>query len=277
MVSWDYFNKDIHYKYVGFLIKGLSPVESAYLEFLRSSVDEQVHNTLKWYDEYQEDLKKLHDMGEFEDYYNDSRLEMVLITFLGGLLDKNTEFIKNFYISGSNLADSHMGKNTHLLSSDEEALSILTNYSNGVVESINQEFAYGMKQCIGRHIENKTLTDFKKDLIGLPYTPITTPFSVDNRCVFTTKTEYARGVNTGVLQGYSNYGVDVYDWVTSGLPNVCDTCKDYEANSPYTLNEIINMCPCHVNCVCSMKAKLPKELYLQETPVIVDLTPKKRR
>ena len=275
MDNWEYFNSELHYKYVNLLLKDLSLIEKAYLKFLRDGVDAQIDTTLSWYDEYYEDLTGLHDKEDFDDYYADSFLEMILITMMNNLLNHNRDYIHRFYMSGSNLGYNHMGKSSQFLPSDEESLNILTDYTNTVVESINGEFNYGVRNILGEHIENGTLDQFKKDLIKLPYTPIDTHFSVDNRCIFTTKTEYARGVNTGLLQSYSNYGVDQYDWVTSGLSNVCKTCKGYEAGNPYTLNEIMGMMPCHPNCVCSVKARLPKILYLQDKPQIVNMTPKK--
>ncbi len=256
-------------------MKHLSPVESAYLEFLRSGMDTQIQETLNWYDEHEDDLHDLNSSEEFEDEYGKQWLEMILITLMNAMYEKNAYYMQYFYNSGSNLAYNHMNREKVYLSSDEQALNNLTKYTNGVVESINSEFAVGVRNTLHNHIDDGSLDQFRNDLLDLPYTPVITHFSVDNRCVFATKTEYARGVNTGLLQGYSNYGVDTYDWITSGLSNVCKTCKSYEENNPYTLNEIINMMPCHPNCVCSVKANLPKVLYLQTNPRVVDLTPKK--
>ena len=275
MIGWDYFNKELHYKYVQLLLKDLTPVEADYLNFLRDGVDQQIGIYLDYIENHYDELEKLETREEWEKYYRKNEIWELLLTLFGNISFDNFRRISDFYYRGGSLAYSHMGVNPTPNLSDKKALENLNKYTGSVVDSINTEFSNGVKDCIGEHIQDNTLDSVKEDILGLRYKPLKSPFSVDTRSIFTTKTEYARGVNTGLLQGYSNYGVDQYEWVTSGLPNVCKTCKSYEENNPYTLNEIINMLPVHVNCVCTVKAKLPKELYLQKKPVIVDLTPKK--
>ena len=143
------------------------------------------------------------------------------------------------------------------------------------MDSINGEYMKGVIDTIGDSIEKgDNFSSLGADLLSLSYIPIDNKFPVNTRCLFTAKTEYARSVNTGVLQAYSNYGVDQYDWITTGLPNVCKNCLEIESNGPYTLNEIINLMPVHVNCCCSVKGRLHRNQSLRRNPRVIDLTPK---
>ena len=230
--NYKWFDSDLHYKYVRFLLKDLGYGEIKYLKFLREGIDSQLINTFTFIDEYGDDLSALGDMSDWQEYYTDSWLEMLLITMMNNMLDANKKYINDFYNQGSNLAYSHMGKDKLFLESDKQALNNLINYTGSVVESINKEYTNGLVNSIGEHVENNTLDTLKQDILTLNTEHWKTPFSVDTRCIFATKTEYARSVNTGLLQGYSNYGVDLYDWVTSGLPNTCKRCLELENNNP---------------------------------------------
>lgn len=272
--SYGWFNDDLHYKYVRFLLKDLSHSETEYLSFLRDGLDTQTSHVFTFLDLHYSELNDLDTLDDWLHHYEDSWLEMVLITLMNQVLDANKGYITNFYNQGSNLAYSHMGKDKLFLGSDRRALDNLISYTNGVVESINSEYRNGLVNKIGEHIENDSLDSLRQELLTLTTKPLESPFSVDTRCIFATKTEYARGVNTGLLQSYSNFGVDQYDWVTSGLPNTCKRCLELEDNSPYTINEIMEYACPHPNCVCSFKARLPKVLYLSDNPIVVDLTPK---
>ena len=171
---------------------------------------------------------------------------------------------------------------------DRQALNNLTQYNQQVIQSINSELASGIVAGIGKSIDEGTLNTFTDNLFEtqnnkLPYILgddgiIDNPqrFSVDTRCVFTAKTEYARAVNTGLLQSYTNYGVKKYELITSGLPTVCNKCLEYESHNPYTLDEITSILPVHVNCVCSVKGVLPVNMSLQSNTPVIDLTPNKK-
>ena len=274
---WNDFRQELHYKYIQLLLKDLSPHESRYLKVFRDNIDNFLIHTYEWYEVFYTDLHDLSDNDEWEDYFNGSELEKILITMLGRLDNHVRQPLGDFYRSGGRLAYSHMGKPYEFRDSDRKALNNLQDYVSTVSDSINSEFCLGIKKSIGEHIENRTLDQLKDDLFQLRFKPIESRISPETRCLFTTKTEYARAVNTGLLQGYSNYNVDLYDWVTSGLPNVCKKCLELEENNPYTLNEVINYACPHPNCVCSFKARLPKKLYLKENPRIIDLTPKKNK
>ena len=286
---WSDFNKELKYKYISLLLKDLSLAEQSYLQLLRDGIDDQINTSITWLNDNRNELKELHDFNDWLEYYKGSELERILLTLLDDTVNKSIQPLYNFYNTGGSLAYKHMSKPSVFQESDHKSLNILSDFNKTVVSSINTEFTVGVVDSIGKSIEDKSydyesLFDLRsnsgKDKFNLNKTLYSkvgdlNNFSTDTRCLFAVKTEYARAVNTGLLQAYSNYGVDSYEWVTSGLPNVCKQCLSYEEESPYTLNEIINMMPVHVNCVCSVKGLFNNNyLELDDTPVIVDLTPK---
>lgn len=267
------FSGELKYKYIHWLLKDLSLAEQYYLGVLRDGVDDTINNSINWVDDNSDDLKHLHTVHDWHEYYDDSNLESIWITLLNKNIEKSILPLYKYYRSGGDLAYKHMSAEPVFMNSDKQALDNLTNYVGKVVASINGELQDGIKKSIGTHIDENKLSDVNRDLITLNTKPLDTHFSIDNRCLFTAKTEYARSVNTGLLQAYSNYGVNNFDWVCSGLPNTCNVCLELEANSPYTLNEIMkHACP-HPNCVCSFKARLPVKLELDKNPIVVNITP----
>ena len=290
MSDWDYFfNRDLKYQYIRLLLKDLSSAEEYYLTTLSDGVDATVNSSLDWVIHNQTDLSLLNDWDDWRDYYIGSDLEMILITLLNKIMDKSIVPLENFYRSGGHLASRHMNTPYKFTDNDEKALGIHQDYVKTVVKSINGELINGVYNSIGEHVNNKTTSALNKDLIGLTVKPVTFYeldattgeyivhkgyFSPYNRCLFTAKTEYSRAVNTGLLQQYSNYGVTEYDWVTSGLPNVCKECLSIEGGSPYSLEEIVSIgLPHHPNCSCSIKGRFNKRLNSVNSRV-VDLTPK---
>lgn len=272
-MKWNNFRDELSYKYVSFLVKTLSPAESFLLKRLRKNTTDILNSSLDWLSGNREILEDMSDEDEWNDFYfHDSELEMLLISLFGHMNQRTVPLIESFYRQGASLGYSHMNKGFLFRDSDNESLNILKNYFGNVVDSINGEYITGIVDTIGRNITDNTIDNINNDLVDLVYTPIDNRFNIDTRCIFTAKTEYGRGVNTGLLQAYSNYGVDNYDWITTGLPNVCDKCKSIEGNGPYTLNEIINIGMVHPNCACSVKGRLQNNLHLKRNPVIIDLT-----
>ena len=290
-MMWSSFNNDLHYQYVKVLTKSLSNAEQYYLRVLRDGVDNQINSSIDWINNNYNLLEGFNTSREWYDYYeDDGELQRILLTLIGDNVNRCAEALYDFYKSGGNLAYAHMSRNPVFTNSDYKALTNLSNYMNTVVESINSEFANATVQSVGEHIDENHLAIITMDLIDLKEEPSKklidletqkvytgTRLSTDNRCLFTTKTEYARAVNTGLLQAYANYNVEWFDIVTSGLKNVCKTCLENEANNPYSLDEVMELVPNHPNCVCSVKARLPvnlDELRLNPNPSVVDLTPK---
>lgn len=276
-MNWKTIKSDLLYDYTRFLLKSLNNHELVFMKFLRDQNDMVINEWLSWTDDNLELLTSFDDSSGWLDYfYDESMIEQILVSLIGDLDNSLDNLVGRFYGTGARIGYNHMGKDYGFYDSDKRCLGNLQGYVNSVNKSIQGEVAYGGIQVIGEHIDNNDLTHLKESIVNLPYTSIDHHINPDTRILFTVKTEYARAVNSGLLQSYSNYGVDLYDWVTSGLPNTCNRCFEIENGSPYNLNEIIKLCPVHVNCVCSVKARLPKILSLQENPSIVDITPNRR-
>ena len=275
-MDWTYFNRDIRYDYTRWLLKTLSPAESQFLKQIRDTTDEQIEYVLDWINGNHEVITGFNTSSEWYEYFREeSRLEMILLTLLQKYLEPS--LVRSFYLQGNKLAYNHMKKNPSFLESDEQAFNNLNNYVQTVSNSIRSEFTDGIVKSIGDNIDNgNPISKIKTDIMDLRNHPINSPISINSRELFMAKTEYARAVNTGLLQSYANYGIMEYDWVTSGLPNTCKYCLEIENNNPYTLDEIISFgCPYHVNCACSVKARLPLNIHMVSNPRIIDLTPKK--
>ena len=284
---WDYFSKDLKYQYVRLLLKDLNNAEMYYLRILRDGVDTTINSSINWINNNSDELNSLHDSNDWKDYFPGSELEEIWITLLNRNVDAGLRPLHDYYVSGGNLAYSHMSKNPVFQDSDRQAVDNLGRYVSKVITSINSELTNGLHYKIGENIESKA--DYS-DLLDSGVKPLhyyetingkpvvkKSYFSPYTRCLFTAKTEYARAVNTGLLQAYANYGVNNFDWVTSGLDNVCSDCLELEDGSPYTLDEILRLgCPYHVNCACSVKARLPVNIHLIHNPRVVDLTPNHR-
>lgn len=269
-------SRDLRFDYTRFLLKSLSPIESVYMKRLHGNLDNILTTSLDWI-KTNKDILYEYDSKEdwLDDYYDDSFLEKIMVSLLGELEFNSLKPVSTFYRTGADLAYNHLGKNRVFKDSDEKALSNLEEYVGSVIDSINGEYVTGIVDTIGDNIDkDDNFNTLGVDLLSLSGEPIDNKFPVTTRCLFTAKTEYARSVNTGLLQAYSNYGVDNYDWITTGLPNVCSRCLEIESEGPYTLHEIMDLIPVHINCSCSVKGRLHSNHSLSRNPVVVDLTPK---
>ena len=268
-------------EYNRFLLKSLSHNEETYLNILNKGITNILDASMDYVLLNYESLHSMDDDEEFDGEdslfveWFDNYQEEVLITMLLENRSLAIRPLRKFYMGGSRIAYNELGLQQSFYNTDAQALKKLEDYVGGLVESIDSEYCLGVKQCLyDNRYESPHVINEK--LMGLSGNPILSNISVDTRCLFTTKTEYARAVNTGLLQTYANYGVSEVDWVTSGFRNVCGQCLEYEANSPYTLEEIQGLLPCHPNCICSVKCRVPVNPSLQRNAMVVDLTPKRK-
>lgn len=250
MFGWDYYKNLLRGEYTRFLIKTLSKNEESYLDILTTGVTDILDASIEYTILHEEELHSLDDdleFGRFGDVYYDKFTEQVLMSMLLMKRRLGVRPLRKFYRSGSRIAYDELGVKESFYNSDQQALNNLEDYVGGVVDSINNEYCIGVKKVLYDN-RYEDITKINEELIGLADTPISSHISINNRCLFTVKTEYARAVNTGLLQTYRNFGVRECDWVTSGLRNVCDKCLYLEENSPYSIEEIEGLLPCHVNC-----------------------------
>ena len=62
------------------------------------------------------------------------------------------------------------------------------------------------------------------------------------------RTEHARAVNTGTLQSYANYGVEMVEIITARDDLVCEICEEYDEENPHRLSDAQDLLPAHPNC-----------------------------
>lgn len=276
MFDWEYYKNQLRGEYTRFLFKTLSTNEQSYLDLINEGVSDILTASIKLTSLYEDELNGLDDEVTYE-YFGETFyphfLEQIMITLMNRNKARARTPLRKFYNAGVKIASDELGVNGGFYNTDKQALRNIENYVGGVVGSINEEFVSGVvKTLYDNRYDGASVINEK--LIGLADTPIHSHINVNTRCLFTVKTEYARAVNTGLLQTYVNYGVKECDWVTSGLKNTCDYCLELEANSPYTLEEVLELgCP-HVNCCCSFKARVPVNPSLVLNGRVVDLTPK---
>lgn len=279
MVDWKDYNNFLRGEYNRFLLKTLSHNEESYLNILNQGVSDILDASIDYVALNIDSLNGLDDDVDEELFgreFWDGFTEQVLITMLWNNVSLGTRPLRKFYLGGSRIAYNELDLQQSFYNTDQQALNNLEEYVGSVVKSINNEYCIGVKQCLfdNRYEDLDTIHD---KLLVLGDTPIHSNVCVNNRCLYTTRTEYARAVNTGLLQTYCNYGVSEVDWVTSGLGNVCNECLEIEEGSPYTVDEVIGLgIPHHPNCQCSVKAHLPINPSLQHNGRVVDLTPKKK-
>lgn len=267
---WD----DLKFDYTRMLLKTLSPSETRLMNDLQGNVNELLDYSLNWINDNYSILSDFESKDDWDSFFQESEFRLLIFQLLDKLNYDVLVNFKSFYNAGAILAYNHLDKQVLFRESDEKSFGILEDYVKSVLDSIGGEFIYGIKEVIGDAVdEGDGFDKLGGDLLSLPFTPIDNVFSVNVRCLFTAKTEYARAINTGLLQAYSNYGVDSFDWVCSGLSNVCNKCLEIEKGGPYSLKELMVIGMPHPNCACSVKGRLHLNHSLKSNPVIVDLTP----
>lgn len=254
------------------LCKRLSNDEKDYLKFLHGSVDNNINYTLNWLssDEALELLSV--DEDDFEDEFVNSDLYLDLNNLFLMSARDNRKFINKFYNKGSKLGYDDLGRMLPFSSSDEEALDILNEYVGDIVTNVNMECGIGIKDVLMLSVMGVVgAKELKENILKVPYVPIRSNISVMSRCNMVARTEYGRAINTGVLQAYSNFGINEVNINTTGLPNVCDDCLDLEQNNPYSIEEAMSLLPMHPQCACSY-SPVYNNLENVDNPVVIDLT-----
>lgn len=252
--------------------KGLSHSEKQYLNTLLDGLNNQVITTNNWLntsEAYDLFLDKPEDVKE---YLKETRLYNSLFNIIEGNVDDSIDYVTQFYKTGKRVAVNQLGYNLGMLSSDEQALGILTDYNANLVRDINNELLTGIIDTVSIGVlGGVVLSELKKEIIDLPTKPLDSPVSVETRVNMTARTEYTRSTNTGTLQTYANSGVTQAEIITAGDDLVCSLCEDLEANNPYPIEEIGDLIPVHTNCRCGVHLINPSNNTPDE-PIIIDLT-----
>jgi len=254
------------------LCKRLSKDEKDYLKFLHNGIDNNIQYTLRWLSS-NEALELLSvDEDDFEDEFVNSDLYSNLNNIFLGNKNGSVKFINKFYNKGSKLGYDDLGRMLPFMSSDSEALGILNEYVGDVVQNVNIECGIGIQDVLMLSVMGVLgANELKENILKVPYAPVRSNISITSRCNMIARTEYGRAINTGVLQAYSNSGVNEVNINTSGLPNVCDDCLDLEQNNPYSIEEAMQLLPLHPQCACSYSPVYSSRENVNN-PVIIDLT-----
>lgn len=254
------------------ICKKLSRDEKEYLNILRKGVDEDILYGIKWLKTSEaEDFLKV-DEDDFEDEFVKTSLYEDLNILFSQNVSNSEKFISKFYNKGSKLGYGDIGRILPFMSSDRMALNNLNNHINGIVENVNQETGIGIKDTLLLGVTGVVaISALSETLLNVPYSPVRSNISISSRCDMIARTEYGRSINTGLLQAYSNSGVQEVNINTTGLPNVCDDCIDLEENNPYSLEEAMSLLPLHPQCACSYSPVFDS-MENVGNPVIIDLT-----
>lgn len=252
--------------------KRLSHSEKQYLNTLLDGLNNQIITTNNWLNTSEAYDLFLDKPSDVKEYLKDTRLYNSLFNIIEGNVDDSIDYVTQFYKTGKRVAGNQLGYSLGMLPSDDEALSILTDYNANLVRDINTELLTGIIGTVSVGVlGGVVLSELKKEIIDLPTKPLESPVSVETRVNMTARTEYTRSTNTGTLQTYANSGVTQAEIVSAGDDLVCDLCMDLEANNPYNLEEISDLLPIHANCRCGVYLLKPSD-DVPDNPIIIDLT-----
>ena len=178
------------------------------------------------------------------------------------------------YNIGSSYAHKSIGKTfTKLTSSDKKSIKKLLGGVDKIIrrfdKTIRKDITTFIQKCRGLDIE-ETL----KRLDGWIHLNITTPISARIRSEMIARTEMNRSFTNGVLQTYSNYGLNSFDIINYNDVGVCETCISIIKDNPYTLEEVMRMLPVHPHCRClcvirHTTTEIPLEII--DNPKIIDM------
>lgn len=259
--------------------KALSPGELKYLTEILLGFDRQLGVIAEYIgsEEYAE-LQFMNQM-QIDAFFRNSGIEERLDELIKFNASTSEEFIREFYRLGAEQGYDDIEQTLAYTLADEKALFFVSQYNFELIKNVNQELKDGIKKVILESVaagEGYQTTMSK--LMQLPLEPINHNISVRTRAEMIARTEEARAHNTGTLQAYANYGVDMVEVITSHDKLVCDYCRDLEAKNPYPIQQAKNLIPAHPCCRCYYTAYLPEPDSLEsfglvDNPLIINLCP----
>ena len=264
--------------------KSLSDSELEYLTSILLGFDKQLELISEYMGsaEYAE-LQYMNQL-QIDAFFRNSGILQRLDDLINYNASTSEEFIQEFYRIGAELGYEDIDQTLAYTLADEKALFFVKQYNFELIKNVNQELQKGIKEVIMTSVANgEGYQATIRRLMELPLEPINNNISVRTRAEMIARTEYARAVNTGTLQAYSNYGVEKVEINTSHDSLVCDYCLDLEKDNPYTLQEAMSFLPAHPNCRCNYSAYVPEpdaldsfdigSLSIVNNPLIVNLCP----
>lgn len=222
----------------------LSDDEEEYLYLLLLLFNEIVGETKKWI--FSLDSFSIDDLDIF--FFDEMRDEINKIfkkhfMSIGAL-------IAMFYDIGKSTAYSDLNVTPIDFSNDIVALSVLKHQNHQVINGIIDGICNNMKDTIWNGIKDGVaIGDIALLLESNAFNPIG-KFTPQQRARMIATTERSRAYNTGILQTYQNYGVQLVSVITMHDSKVCQECIEIEQNNPYTIEEAQGLLPVHPHCRC---------------------------
>ena len=240
---------------------GLSEEEEEYLWLLLLLFNDILDNTKLWL--YSWESYSIDDLDIF--FFDEMRDEINKI-FKKHFLSIGT-LLEMFFGNGKNRAYSDLNVTPIDFGTDDLAISIIKHQNYQVIHGIIDGICNNMRDSIWNGIKDGLDIGALISLLeGNAFSPIG-KFTPQQRAEMIAVTERSRAYNTGKLQTYQNYGVQLVNVVTMHDERVCQDCIDIERNNPYTIQEAQNLLPVHPRCRCEY------EPYFDENYIVTQFYP----
>ena len=190
----------------------------------------------------------------------------------------NTDKINQLLLIQYNIGKSYAHKNINrtnkaLTPSDQKSIKKLLTGVQNIITKFDKTIRKDLQHFIQQNRENTPQQIIRKlhDWINHNHT---TPISAKTRSEMIARTEMNRSFTNGVLQTYSNYGLDTLDIINYNDKGICETCISLIQNNPYTIQEIMEILPVHPYCRCiCVLHNTNTDIPLEEisNPTIIDM------
>lgn len=190
----------------------------------------------------------------------------------------NTAKLNQLLLAQYNIGKSYAHKNINrtnktLTLSDKKSISKLIGGVKKIIRKFDNIIIQDIKEFISK---NRTLPidELTTKLHNWINQNHTTPISAKTRSEMIARTEMNRSFTNGVLQTYSNYGINTLDIINYNDKGICNTCINLIQNNPYTIEEIMKILPVHpfCRCICVLhNTNIDIPLNEIENPIIIDM------
>ena len=267
--------------------KKLTPEETSYLKSMCAGMDRQLEVVAE--NLSSEQFKELAYMNQqqIDAFFKNSGIQQKLNELIEYNAQDSEEFIQQFYKMGAELGYENIGATLAYTTADAVALQTLTKYNFELIRDLNVGLEQGIRATIFNSVAaGEGYQTTMRKLMDLPLEPLPVYDEFGQvkytilprvRAEMIARTEHARAVNTGTLQSYANYGVEMVEIITARDDLVCEICEEYDEENPHSLSDAQDLLPAHPNCRCSYAPYVPElpsaeELGLVDNPIVVDLT-----
>ena len=180
-----------------------------------------------------------------------------------------------FYDNGKNIAYSDLNVTPVDFENDISAINIIKHQNHQVIGEIIDGICNNMKDSIWNGVKDGLAIGALVSLLeNNAFNPVG-KFTPQQRAEMIAISERSRAFNTGKLQTYMNYGVQLVDIMTMHDERVCQDCIELENNNPYTIQDAEGLLPRHPRCRCVYKPHFDEGYVVEEflpQNHIVDLT-----